>query len=65
MQQDELEDILGTVGQTFLGLTVNCARCHDHKFDPIAQKDDYRLVAALAGVQQRRPKSAVSGRSRP
>ncbi len=51
MQQDELEDILGTVGQTFLGLTVNCARCHDHKFDPISQKDYYRLVATLAGVQ--------------
>lgn len=51
MQQDELEDTLGTVGQTFLGLTVNCARCHDHKFDPISQKDYYRLIATLAGVQ--------------
>jgi hypothetical protein len=51
MQQDELEDLLGTVGQSFLGLTVNCARCHDHKFDPIAQKDYYRLAAALSGAQ--------------
>jgi mono/diheme cytochrome c family protein len=51
MRQDALEDVVGTVGQTFLGLTVNCARCHDHKFDPVAQKDYYRLVAALAGVQ--------------
>ena len=49
-RQDELEDIVGTVGQTFLGLTVNCARCHDHKFDPIAQTDFYRLAAALGGV---------------
>ncbi|MBY0522126.1 MAG: DUF1553 domain-containing protein [Gemmataceae bacterium] len=51
MRQDELEDVVATVGQTFLGLTVNCARCHDHKFDPITQKDYYRLASALAGVQ--------------
>ncbi len=50
MRQDELEDLVGTVGQTFLGLTVHCARCHDHKFDPIPQRDYYRLVAALSGV---------------
>ena len=50
MRQDELEDLVGTVGQTFLGLTVNCARCHDHKFDPISQQDYYQLAAALAGV---------------
>lgn len=50
MAQDELEDLVGLVGQTFLGLTVNCSRCHDHKFDPISQKDYYQLAAALAGV---------------
>ena len=49
-RQDELEDLVGAVGQTFLGLTANCARCHDHKFDPVSQADYYRLAAALAGV---------------
>ncbi|MES1213502.1 MAG: DUF1553 domain-containing protein, partial [Singulisphaera sp.] len=38
--------------QTFLGLTVNCARCHDHKFDPIRQSEYYGLVSALSGVKQ-------------
>lgn len=49
--QDELEDLVGSVGQTFLGLTVNCGRCHDHKFDPVSQTDYYRLAAALSGVR--------------
>jgi hypothetical protein len=52
VRQDELEDLVGTIGQTFLGLTINCARCHDHKFDPIKQVEYYRLTAALGGVRQ-------------
>ena len=50
-REDELEDLLGTVGQTFLGLTVNCARCHDHKFDPIPLTDYYRLKSVFDGVK--------------
>jgi hypothetical protein len=49
VRQDELEDLLATTGQTFLGLTVNCARCHDHKFDPVSQSEYYRVAAAFAG----------------
>ena len=47
---DELDDIVATTGQTFLGLTVNCARCHDHKLDPIPQKDYYSLVSFFQGT---------------
>ncbi len=50
MRQDEMEDLIGTIGQTFLGLTVNCARCHDHKFDPVSSREYYQWVAAFAGV---------------
>ncbi|HVW37978.1 MAG TPA: DUF1553 domain-containing protein, partial [Pirellulales bacterium] len=40
-----LDDIVATTGQVFLGLTVNCARCHDHKLDPIPQTDYYSLLS--------------------
>jgi hypothetical protein len=52
VRQDELEEMVATLGQSILGLTINCARCHDHKFDPISQKEYYRVAALLAGVTQ-------------
>ncbi len=51
MRQDEMEDMVALVSQTFLGMTTHCARCHDHKFDPISSRDYYRMAASLAGVE--------------
>jgi Protein of unknown function (DUF1553)/Protein of unknown function (DUF1549)/Planctomycete cytochrome C len=50
-RQDELTDMINATGTVFLGLTVGCAKCHNHKFDPILQSDFYALQAILAGVQ--------------
>jgi hypothetical protein len=67
---DELEDLVGTFGQTFLGLSIQCARCHDHKFDPITQKEYYQVAALFGGINQEekerskislQPKSGASG----
>ncbi|MEE2886636.1 MAG: DUF1549 and DUF1553 domain-containing protein [Planctomycetota bacterium] len=55
-QQDRLDEIIKATGSTFLGLTVGCARCHDHKFDPVSQKDYYAMQAVFAGVRyEQRP----------
>ena len=50
-RQELLNDITDTVGGVFMGLTVGCAKCHDHKFDPILQKDYYRLQSIFANVR--------------
>jgi hypothetical protein len=49
-RMDELDDIVTTVGQGFMGLTLNCARCHDHKIDPIPAADYYGLVAIFNNI---------------
>ncbi|MDA7679730.1 PSD1 and planctomycete cytochrome C domain-containing protein [bacterium] len=45
---DELDDMVGTMGTAMLGMTIGCARCHDHKFDPIPTRDYYRLITTFA-----------------
>jgi mono/diheme cytochrome c family protein len=47
-RMDELDDMVTTTSSVFLGLTVGCARCHDHKYDPIPQKDYYRMQAIFS-----------------
>ncbi len=64
---DELHDMVSTTGSVFLGLTVGCARCHNHKFDPISQLDYYGMKACFAGVQhgERALRPANSSGDRP
>jgi hypothetical protein len=50
-RQEVLTEMTGAIGSVFLGLTVGCARCHNHKFDPILQADYYRLQAVFAATE--------------
>jgi len=50
-RMNELDDMINATGTTFLGLTLGCARCHNHKFDPVTQTDYYAMQAIFAGVK--------------
>ena len=50
-RQIYIDDIVNSVGQTFLSTTMRCFKCHDHKFDPLPTKDYYRIYAAFSGTQ--------------
>ena len=74
---DELDDQAATIGTAFLGLTVGCARCHDHKYDPIPTRDYYRLISTFTttvrsdypvitnAAEYRRQKEAFDGEHAP
>ena len=49
-RQDALNDLTSSIGSVFLGLSLGCAQCHDHKFDPLLQTDFYQLQAFFAGI---------------
>lgn len=51
IRADAIDEIIRATSESFLGITVGCSRCHDHKFDPISQKDYYAMYATFAGVQ--------------
>ncbi len=59
---DQLDDVLGTTATTFLALTLRCARCHDHKFEPFSQADYYRMLAVFEPLK--RPEIIVSATHR-
>ncbi|MGY8714524.1 MAG: DUF1549 domain-containing protein, partial [Verrucomicrobiia bacterium] len=51
IRANTLDEIINATGEAFLGMTISCARCHDHKFDPIAQEDYYQMYATFAGIR--------------
>ena len=53
IRYDELDDMVSTSASAFLGLTLGCARCHDHKFDPLPTRDYYRMAAIFSTTERR------------
>lgn len=51
IRANTIDEMINATGGAFLGMTLSCARCHDHKFDPISQQDYYQLYATFAGVR--------------
>jgi hypothetical protein len=51
IRANTIDEMIRATSEAFLGMTVGCARCHDHKFDPIAQADYYRLYSTLSGIR--------------
>lgn len=49
---DQLDDVLGTTASAFMGLTLRCARCHDHKFEPLSQEDYYGILAVFTPLKR-------------
>ncbi len=62
-EYDDLDDVVSTTATTFLGLSVGCARCHDHKFDPIGQDDYYAMLAFLRNVKPYAKPSKIADRT--
>jgi hypothetical protein len=60
---DQLDDVLGTTAAAFMGVTLRCARCHDHKFDPFSQVDYYRMLAVFEPLK--RPQNGRKDLDRP
>jgi hypothetical protein len=60
--EEQMAELLGTISQTFFAMTVDCARCHDHKFDPFPQVDYYSMKAVFDGVDHSQGRT-VSNRS--
>ena len=60
---DQLDDVLGTAATAFLGITLRCARCHDHKFEPFSQVDYYRMLAVFEPLK--RPQNGRTELDRP
>ncbi len=64
-RQDALDEIVVNVSQSFLGLSIGCARCHDHKSDPVPQEDYYSMQALVAGVEyEDRPMRSAEAEAR-